>query len=376
MPNLVTLTVKYTENETSSTVRTLEENVAQSVYWQAGRSNITDTWAGGSCTISGRGTLTYPPSVGGKISVKVDDGTNSATYYGFIRDFSVQYGIIAAEDTWQMTVEGPLARAGRYAATVTTTAATSTFSFATAIDTALSGVVDVKVYGDTPPEVNGWGSTTSAQTYTNKQVTDLVNILITTEQGHVLESGSTVAGAPVPRFDLAGRNDPNIPGPVVATLADDGTGTSYYEIEFQSAAYNYASKVVVSAAGFADQTSGTGSFVQSFDTINGSATEAANIAGWIKTSLDLSNFIPYSVSFKEAAGSLTNVMITQPNFVGQPVTVKFRGSTYQTIIEGMALSARRDGWNAKLYLSSSLQNAWLRLDDTVYGKLDTNRLGL
>jgi hypothetical protein len=68
--------------------------------------------------------------------------------------------------------------------------------------------------------------------------------------------------------------------------------------------------------------------------------------------------------------------LSNPKNIKNAVNIKLRGTTYNAVIEGMDFDADPSNWRCTLYLSSSLQNAFLRLDDAVYGKLDTNKLGL
>jgi len=57
------------------------------------------------------------------------------------------------------------------------------------------------------------------------------------------------------------------------------------------------------------------------------------------------------------------------------VRVDFRGTTYYSIIEGIELDAGVTDWSCALALSSSLQNAFLKLNNPVFGTLDNNKLG-
>lgn len=370
MGSLLSLNVTYAQSE-GGTLRTLPAGSIQSLVWTTGRQNISDQWTGGQCTIYGRTTLTYPPVVGGRVQVELvrSSDSDAAYFYGFISDFRVVYGIVSSMDTWEMRIEGPMARAGRATGTVTTTASASTYDMAVSIKTGLTGTIITTV------PAAGWGSTTSAQTFTNAQFSEIVNTLAQTEQGHVVESVDTTTSWD-PQLILAGRNATGY-GSTVATFADDGTGKEFYEIEFLSAAYNYGSKVIVSATGLADQSSGTGTYTQTFSTINATTGQAADLAGYIKTELDLATAVPFALRYRQAAKTPASADLSQQSRVHQNVTVKFRGSTYQCRIEGSTLSASPDGgYICTLYLSSSLQNAWLVLDDAVYGKLDTGKLGL
>jgi hypothetical protein len=61
--------------------------------------------------------------------------------------------------------------------------------------------------------------------------------------------------------------------------------------------------------------------------------------------------------------------------VGAQVSVAFRGTTYQCIIEGAAFSAVPGEARYTYYVSPADQNAYLILNNATFGKLDFNRLG-
>jgi len=53
----------------------------------------------------------------------------------------------------------------------------------------------------------------------------------------------------------------------------------------------------------------------------------------------------------------------------------FRGVTYTCIIEGGAMSATPGSCSLTLYVSGADLNAYLILNNTVFGKLNNNKLG-
>jgi hypothetical protein len=61
--------------------------------------------------------------------------------------------------------------------------------------------------------------------------------------------------------------------------------------------------------------------------------------------------------------------------IGRQVSVTFRGTTFQCIVEGVTMSATPAGSSFTFFLSGADLNAYLRLDNTVFGKLDFNKLG-
>jgi hypothetical protein len=62
--------------------------------------------------------------------------------------------------------------------------------------------------------------------------------------------------------------------------------------------------------------------------------------------------------------------------VGTAESVKFRGTTYQCLIEGAALSGTpQGGVYATYFVSGADLNNYLLLNNAVYGRLDFNKLG-
>jgi hypothetical protein len=68
------------------------------------------------------------------------------------------------------------------------------------------------------------------------------------------------------------------------------------------------------------------------------------------------------------SGSLS----TYPGF---QVNVTFRGTVFTCIIEGVSMTATPESSRYTFYLSGADLNAYLILDNTVFGTLDNNKLG-
>ena len=61
--------------------------------------------------------------------------------------------------------------------------------------------------------------------------------------------------------------------------------------------------------------------------------------------------------------------------IGSTVTVTFRGTVFNCVLEGATYSGNPSQASATFYLSAQDLNDYLTLDDAVYGKLDENKLG-
>lgn len=367
-----TVTIKFRQPGSSTTL-TFTANVVTGCSWTYGRRNLTDSFQGNTCQVYGikPADVTTWPEIGASVSVVVaNTGTaNTADFIGICTDVEIQYGIIASLDTFTISIESPLSRAGRQIATLTTTAGASTYDMAEDIN-------DLTPLNIGPQFVTAsfYGSTTSAQTI-EQTVLDHVNLWQRTEQGRVLEFGDTA--------------DPDI-STMGATLVGQRLGYSsgtfffgdanpahskYNQVVFQSMADNYSTKVIVNAAGFAQQDSGTGTFTYEVDTINGSATEADNIAGYIKAILDLNQRTPTSIRF-DGASNTSIIDIGSMSNHGRGGQLVFRGTTYQVFVQGGSFSANASNWECELYLSSAEYAPFLTLDSSTYGIIGTNKLGL
>ena len=61
--------------------------------------------------------------------------------------------------------------------------------------------------------------------------------------------------------------------------------------------------------------------------------------------------------------------------MGMRVIVEFRGTTFNCIIEGVTISGTPEMSRYTFALSSAEQNNYLILDETIFGRLDFNKLG-
>ena len=352
---------------------TVPSGLVQSVSYSSGRQNITDQWQGGSATIYGRSpsSLAQTPTIGQHIRLQVYNEYAIATYSGFISDYRVIYGKTTAYDTFEIAIESPFNLAGRATATVTAVAGQSTFTLAQNAGSAITGTITYIA------PVDGFTTTTSAQTYT-EQVTSPLTDALNTDGGMMRERTYDSPPEFAPQTLIQGHNSVNY-GVASTTFtdvaADPSSYVRYEEVQFYSAAYNYGTKVVVQAAGFADQVSGSGSYSQTISTVNETASQAANLAGYLKEKFNYAATVPYAITYSGAANTQEAIGWASPEYVGYALVVKFRGNTYNCIIEGMSFTANATDYRATLYLSASLQNAFLRLDNSVYGKLDNNKLG-
>lgn len=362
-----------TPSTTNNTPITTVSTGIQRVQWRSGRTSISDSWSAGACVVSGIGFLATTPTIGDYARVTITDGATSTRFYGLIADYTRNYGIKSTMDTFDLTLEGMSAAFGRI--TVTTDWPAGRL-WGVAIQEGANQITPAQVR---LPSANYNQSTVSARPSTQAFYSDTFYPVLTTGQGIPREVGDEDwpgAWTLSPVVNVYDKNDPVNVLQLVGTFADDGTGSGYNNIQFLSTSYSYGTRVTVDPLDLAPQTSGSGLYTQTFTSYDNTTTQATDLAGYLRVSLDNAANVPYSITFEGSGSSAGYVALSNPNKIKQAVNVKLRGTTYNCVIEGLEFDADPANWRCTLYLSSSLQNAFLRLDDAVYGKLDNNKLGL
>jgi hypothetical protein len=158
------------------------------------------------------------------------------------------------------------------------------------------------------------------------------------------------------------------------------TANKYNQISFQGLADNYYTQVTVDPADYAAQTVQTGTApyrTYTVNTLNSSTGQALDMANYLLANYQTPRLAISSITVNmQSCGSGTFFLPFYGNqSIGTAVSVKFRGTTYNCIIEGSSWSGTPGNINATFYLSSALYNNFLLLDNTVYGTLNNNRLG-
>jgi hypothetical protein len=219
---------------------------------------------------------------------------------------------------------------------------------------------------------SGFGAETLfASTTLNGTIADWVNLVALSMNGRIQDAG--------PSFGLIIFNQYYKPANFYGDFSDDVTvGTnSYTEISFDSLADNYYTQVTVDPESYAAQTVQTGSApYRSYkvNTLNASTGQA----------LDYANYLLSTYQNPALAISSFRVFIDDqndnPTFgctdLGTAIAVKFRGTTYQCILEGATFTGSpQTGVYATYYVSGADLNNYLLLNNAVYGRLDFNKLG-
>jgi hypothetical protein len=168
-------------------------------------------------------------------------------------------------------------------------------------------------------------------------------------------------------------------------VANDATNQVYNQINFDSLADNFYTQVTVTPESFPAATvtkTGAASPFRTYqtNTLNNSTSQAKDYADFLLGTYGEPRFAISSFSCMAEAQSSFQLdkvgdFALLARAPGTQVAVTFRGTTYQCLIEGVTMSATPAGAMFTYYVSGADLNAFLRLDNTVFGVLDANRLG-
>lgn len=313
---------------------------------------------------------------GTRIVIQNCTGTPYTIFCGRISDVSVEYGIpysgsVGVADYLTVTFEGAFAAAARMQGNNYAMAAGTT---AGQLGTAGAQIgVNCSFEGQSVP----LAATTISSTWG-----DWINRVCQTTNSRIWDT-----------WDAGDQGSISVISPFfrpVSTInfsdtANNSTNQVYEKINFDSLADNFYTQVTVTPESFsaATVTKAGASLpyrtLQS-NTLNASTSQATDYANYLLSNYGQARFAISSFTCKAEAqnsfqldkiGSTSSLLYA----VGTQVAVTFRGTTYQCIIEGVTMSATPAGASFTYYVSGADLNAYLILDNAVFGKLDFNKLG-
>lgn len=352
----------------------------QEITMSIGRQRQLDAYNASTATI----TMRYPTGYASPITALtagtfIRIGTPNAhdvggLYWGFfgnISDITVQYGIpyaggVGNADYVTINVEGNFARLARM----------NGQSYALAADTLFTQCVTAQtqtgvIFGNAP--TTAMGAATISGTWG-----DWFNLALNTINGRL--------------WDVAANQTIAIKSPYVtqnctvgfSDTANDATNQVYDQINFSSWADNYYTQVTVTPSGYAAQTvtkagATTPYRTLSVNSLSASTGQATDQANFLLNQYGNSGYKLSSISC--LANSQNNFKLdgmgtTQLGvMIGANVSVTFRGTTYNCIIEGINVTATPENARYTYYVSAADYNNYLVLNNSVYGQLNNNRLG-
>jgi len=337
----------------------------QTVTYFQGKRKISDSYRGASTSITGRNFGSLPTiNLYDEIVIRAinpDNGVTMFQWSAFVIDVELDYGIVTNQDTWTISLtDGTV---------FISTALMNSLSF-TAGDSLTKAIQDFTfaIPGFSAASFSGIPSLrVSAQTVTGENALDVFTKLVNT--------GALQAN--VSEQSIAWQGPYTAVGATPANYTDTGTGTTpikYDKLRFSSMTDNFAPVIEIKPQGLSPVVSGVGNISATFDTYSFSASEAGDIADYYNILYSSDTSVPSEISFLYSM--IPTIPIVNQSQVGLPVDVTIRGATYESLCCGVAISADVEDTRHTAFLYERDINNYLILDDVVFGRLDSDRLGL
>lgn len=228
----------------------------------------------------------------------------------------------------------------------------------------------------------GWANTLDGTTISNTWG-DWLNQTALTINGRLIDAAINQEIVVVSPYSL-------VQSSVSFTDGPDGVLTqTYNQISFTSLADNFYTQVTVVPESFGSATvTQAGATVPyrtyTVNTFNASTSQATDYANYLLGNYGTSQLSIASISCSEK-GQPDAFVLDQVGTsfgssgiwacVGAQTSVTFRGTTYACIVEGCTVTGTPEDTIYTFYLSGADLNDYLILNNAVFGKLDSNRLG-
>ena len=360
----------------------------QSINITRGRQRFIDPFVGSSCIIELIPANTYavPLEIGQFLDVRPANSATSPCYFnGRITDVERFYGIpynasntiAAPADRIVITVTGGTGVLGAQLEDGTGNKTSGLDAVGLAGDFAYAEGVAANYDPYDPITLDPWypsGVIASGVPYELGQPTfDIINQLLRTAQW-------VIDDADRERTDDGWKFRCNFypASSTGTTITFSDTGAKRYnQINFLSSLQQSFSFVAVQPDGLATQYASSGDLKNgyTFTSYDVSTTQALNLATYVRLVSNQTTPAPFMISTNTAVddtvGDLADLM-TYP--VGTAVEVTFRGSTVDATVQGWQFGFYPDQATVACYLSPSLGTPFT-LDSSLFGVLDTNRLG-
>jgi hypothetical protein len=369
-------TVSYTVTNGASWVALTD---VQSIQFSIGRNAQLDQIKSSFGSFEMRYPTGFASPVAALVSgtiVRIQNttGTPYTVWLGKIDNVNVEYGIpysggVGPQDHVNVTIEGAFAALGRmqgngYAMAAGTIAAQMT---AASTQTGLSLSFD------------GTAGQTLAATTVNSTWGDWVNRVCQSTNSRIWDSFDYLSTAVISPFSS------NISTVNFSDVANNATNQVYNQINFDSLADNFYTQITVTPESFGAATvikSGATIPYRTYqtNTLNASTAQATDYANYLLGNYGTARFAISSFSCTaESQNSFQLDKIGASNNLayspGTQVNVAFRGTIFSCVIEGINVSATPAGAVFTYYVSGADLNAYLRLGNDTFGRIDFNRLG-
>lgn len=336
-------------------------SLCQRWTYRYGRRAVTDQWSTGTGTVDGLDPASLPTISVGDYIVFSEAG------YGIqfvlaVADFTWSYNPAATADRWTITLEDAYAQVGRIYLN-----SDATINAGSDCGTIVYGLATFY----SPLVMTKYGGFSKLSAFTLNKGTNGTQVFqtLTSQAGAYMQTQNVAGGTIWVGYEsLPCNGDPD--NLFTTILFSDVAGqVPYTEIQFEGLADSYFDIVYVKPAGLAAQSSGSGSRQYALDTYDQTTAQAQTWADYLLIQLGSATQTPSTISTISDA--------VEPVFYmpGNSVEITLRGSTYYATIEGGVITATPAQTRITLNLSDREATNFLILDDTVWGKLDENRLG-
>jgi len=357
----------------------------QSVLIRRGRQRVADPFPQSSCVVELIPANSYalPLAIGQFIDVRPTNNALSRAFFaGRITD---------VERVYDMPYNSGTGAAPGDRIRITCTGGTGALATNFGTFTWAAGDANnpsIALQNATSVRIQAIGSTVqvSAQTVSGGAL-DVMNTVLNTRQSVIDDSDKKrEPGVPFRAGEVYVYNTSQAElGYTDYTVTSSSSMYPMKQLEFLSSAQNTFSQVNVNAAGLATQTTNSGSppyNTLNVDSYNANTADALSLSGYLYrlNSTQLQAAPAVVTTDTTIAPTCTDVLLLSvigPIFgsIGAPTTVIFRGTTTTAVVQGVAGAFYLDYATVTTYLSPSLGTPFT-LDSTVFGILDTNRLGL
>lgn len=335
-------------------------NNVQSVTVSKGLRVLTDNYSSGRVLITGRVPSSLPTLTIGQVidcTLTNPNSTPASTYFvsGRIADFQINYGTVPAMDTWSLELEDAFSVLGRSKITRTWTAGTTTLTAFNNVctDTGLTG-----------SSIGSSTKTLSATTVTAESALAVMQNIINTEQGLMYATANNLF------FYTTGWQSSTT---FYAFSDAGGAATKYQQVQFLSMADNYSTYVLITVNGGLPVVTGSGLYAYQEDTYAANTAAQTDIGNYVLGALSVQTNTPNRLTI--LLNDETSDRALQALNINTGVTLTLRGQTYNANIIGYTISSDTQRTMITYNLASSAFYNFLILDNSIYGKLDSNRLG-
>jgi len=370
-------TVEYSATANTGTWVALSN--VQNIAFSIGRQTMLEQYSASTAAI----VVRYPTGYASPITDMVPgtyvriwspstvDGNYSA-YFGKIKDVNVTYGIpysggVGNADYLNISLEGFFADASRM----------SGQNYSMAADTLYNQVTNANAQSGLIIGNSNYSPLMGAATVSGTWG-DWINSVLVTVNGRMSDCQG------VKNITLRSPYNQSTCTVNFSDTANNATNQVYDQATFGAWSDNYFTQVTVTPSSYAAQTvtkSGATTPYRTYtvNTVSNSAGQALDQANFLLSQYQTQKFALTSVScLAEAQTSFKLDQMGLINFgslVGSRVSVTFRGTVYYSVIEGVSVTADPSSSRYTYYLSGADLNNYLILNDSVFGRLDYNKLG-